>query len=192
MISEVRAGGFAAPASIEPFLPMPGRPRQLLWCAAELGHLLVRYQAIAQHDALVADVHRPIIFGEWSVGIEFFRPGGTHSAVIPENAQRTMSGTDGELVVGKCSRRSSLVADFFGTLPVGRAVLDTHRVADLHRFEDGRKLMTSDIAEHAGSEIPPATPGKRMIAWMIGAHRGGTDPEVPLDMVRAGRDFFGS
>src|ERR1039458_160630 len=147
---------------------MPGRPRQLLRRPAKLGPLLVGDQAVAQHDALVADIHGAIVLGERSVWLELLGPGRAHAAVVPEDAQRPVGVAGGKLVMGDGSQRGGLGADFLGALPVGGAGFDADRVAYLHGLEDGGQLMAADVPEYAGAEIPPAAPGKRVIAGVKG------------------------
>src|ERR1035441_2578159 len=93
---------------------MPGRPCELLRRPAELGPFLVGDQAVAQRDALVADIHRSIIRSERSVWLEFFRPGRANATVVPEHAQRAVSVAGGKLVMGDRSQRGGLVADRLG------------------------------------------------------------------------------
>src|ERR1039457_1050903 len=170
---------------------MPGRPRQLLRWPTELGPFLVGDQAIAQHDAFVADIHRAVVLCERPVRIELLGPGRAHAAVVPEDAQRPVGVAGGKLVMGDGSQRGGLGADFLGALPVGGAGFDADRVAYLHGLEDGGKLMAADVPEYASAEIPPAAPGKRVIAGVIGPHRRGANPQVPLEVRRAGWGLLG-
>ena len=59
------------------------------------------------------------------------------------------------------------------------------RAAMNDAMADGKKFV--DVAEHAGAEIPPTAPGKGVIARMVRPGGGGSDPEVPIEVRRAGR-----
>ena len=52
--------------------------------------------------------------------------------------------------------------------------------------------MTAHISQRARAEIDPAAPFERQIIGMIGALRGRTEPEVPIQCFRHGRRLFGT
>ena len=53
-------------------------------------------------------------------------------------------------------------------------------MAQLQSAEDGVESVATDIAQRAGAEVPPATPGEREIGGIIGAIGRGAEPEVPV------------
>src|SRR5439155_1263897 len=64
---------------------------------------------------------------------------------------------------------------------LGRFGLDPRRVAQVERPERRIHRVAGDVAQGTGAEVPPTAPLERRVRGVIGAGRGGAEPQVPID-----------
>jgi hypothetical protein len=62
----------------------------------------------------------------------------------------------------------------------------------LEGVEDGGKVVNPHVTQAAGTEVPPSAPFEWHVSRMIRALRGGTKPEVPVEVRRDGRGLGGA
>ncbi len=189
---EIGPGRLAALAGIEPFLVMAGRAIELLRRAAELAGLALGDQPVAIHLRLVADDHKPVTVGKRSIGLQLIRPGWLQPAVPPGERYRRAVAFGREVPTRDRGQRRGLVGHFRPIGMIRRARLDRVGMPELEGLEGRRELVAADIAQATGTEVPPAAPGERMVAGMIGSHRRGADPQIPVEPSRHRRPVAGT
>src|SRR6266480_7250269 len=65
-------------------------------------------------------------------------------------------------------------------IELGGLRFDARRVAEIERPERRVHRMTGDVAERAGSEIPPAAPLEWRVGRIVGPLGYGTEPQIPV------------
>ena len=77
-------------------------------------------------------------------------------------------------------------------LPVGGDVaFDADGIFQIERPEGRVHDVAAEVAKRAGAEIPPRAPACRVIGRVIGPHRGGADPQIPVQPFRDGGRVLG-
>jgi len=74
----------------------------------------------------------------------------------------------------------------------GRCGLDHGRSAELESAEHRIHRVAPDIPQRASAEVPPTAPAERRVNGVVGASRGGSQPEVPFESIRNCGSIFGT
>ena len=186
MIDEVAAGRLSPLAGVDPFPVMSGRTRQLPRGLSEQLGLGLRQQAVAKQNALVANDQRAVAL-ENVAGPDFLRQRRHHAAVVPADNDLGPVAL-GRKAEGDDRRRGrGLILDLRRRVPVGRTCLHALGPTQLECLERGRQVVAANVAQHTGAEVPPATPGERMVGGVIGSLGGRAKPQVPVEPRGHGR-----